>query len=99
MSGLRIGGINLAGFFGAQPDTTAKLAGFAFAFEHLEVMSYELLRRVAESAWDEETARTPSASRPRTARRPSPCVRASSGRSRRRSRRRAPAPEAEPVAA
>jgi ferritin-like metal-binding protein YciE len=54
---LRLGGINLAGFFGAQPDTTAKLAGFAFAFEHLEVASYELLRRVAESARDDETAR------------------------------------------
>jgi ferritin-like metal-binding protein YciE len=54
---LRVGGINLGGFFGAQPDTAAKLAGFAFAFEHLEVASYELLRRVAERAGDDETAR------------------------------------------
>jgi ferritin-like metal-binding protein YciE len=54
---LRIGGINLGGFFGAQPDTPAKLAGFAFAFEHLEVASYELLRRVALRAGDDETAR------------------------------------------
>jgi ferritin-like metal-binding protein YciE len=54
---LRVGGINLGGFFGAQPDTSAKLAGFAFAFEHLEVASYELLRRVAERAGDDETAR------------------------------------------
>ena len=53
---LRLGGINLGGFFGAQPDTSAKLAGFAFAFEHLEVASYELLRRVAERAGDDETA-------------------------------------------
>ena len=39
----------------AQPDTTAKLAGFAFAFEHLEIAAYELLRRIAERAADAET--------------------------------------------
>jgi ferritin-like metal-binding protein YciE len=54
---LRLGGVNLGAFFGAQPDTPAKLAGFAFAFEHLEVAAYELLRRVAERAGDHETAR------------------------------------------
>jgi|SRR5215211_202742 len=54
---LRIGGLNLGGFFGAQPDTPAKLAGFAFAFEHLEVAAYELLLRVARRAGDEDTAR------------------------------------------
>jgi ferritin-like metal-binding protein YciE len=54
---LRLGGINLGGFFGAQPDTAAKLAGFTFAFEHLEVASYELLRRVAARVGDDETAR------------------------------------------
>jgi ferritin-like metal-binding protein YciE len=54
---LRLGGVNWGTFFGAQPDTPAKLAGFAFAFEHLEVAAYELLRRVAERAGDEETAR------------------------------------------
>ena len=32
---LRVGGLNLGTFFGAQPDTPAKLAGFAYAFEHL----------------------------------------------------------------
>jgi ferritin-like metal-binding protein YciE len=53
---LRIGGLNIGGFFGAQPDTTLKLAGFAFAFEHLEVAAYELLRRVAERAGDADTA-------------------------------------------
>jgi ferritin-like metal-binding protein YciE/nucleoside-diphosphate-sugar epimerase len=51
---LRAGGINLAAFFGAQPDTTTKLAGFAFAFEHLEIAAYELLKRVAERAGDEQ---------------------------------------------
>jgi ferritin-like metal-binding protein YciE len=53
---LRGGGVNLGGFFAAQPDTPAKLAGFAFAFEHLEIAAYEQLRRVARRAGDEETA-------------------------------------------
>ena len=52
---MRLGGLNLGAFFGAQPDTTAKLAGFAFAFEHLEIAAYELLRRIAERASDAET--------------------------------------------
>jgi ferritin-like metal-binding protein YciE len=52
---LRGGGVNIGGFFGAQPDTPAKLAAFAFAFEHLEIAAYEQLRRVAESAGDTET--------------------------------------------
>ena len=54
---LRVGGVNLGGFFALQPDAPAKLAGFAFAFEHLEVAAYEQLRRVAERAGDDETAR------------------------------------------
>src|ERR687896_10536 len=53
---LRGGGVNLGGFFGAPPDTPAKLAGFAFAFEHLEIAAYEQLQRVARRAGDEETA-------------------------------------------
>jgi ferritin-like metal-binding protein YciE len=54
--GMRLGGFSIGGFFGAQPDTPAKLLGFAFAFEHLEVGAYEQLRRVAERAGDAETA-------------------------------------------
>ena len=54
--GLRLGGLNIGAFFGAQPDTPAKLVGFAFAFEHLEVAAYEQLRRVAERADDQATA-------------------------------------------
>ena len=54
---LRVGGVNLGAFFGAQPDTPAKLAGFAFAFEHLEIAVYEQLLRVARRAGDDETAR------------------------------------------
>jgi ferritin-like metal-binding protein YciE len=51
---LKTGGLNLSAFFGAQPDSTTKLAGFAFAFEHLEIAAYELLRRVAARAGDEK---------------------------------------------
>jgi UDP-glucose 4-epimerase len=50
---LKAGGLNLSAFFGAQPDSTTKLAGFAFAFEHLEIAAYELLRRVAARAGDQ----------------------------------------------
>jgi UDP-glucose 4-epimerase len=50
---LKAGGLNLSAFFGVQPDSTTKLAGFAFAFEHLEVAAYELLQRVAARAGDE----------------------------------------------
>jgi ferritin-like metal-binding protein YciE len=54
---MRVGGVNLGAFFGGQPDTPAKLAGFAFAFEHLEIAAYEQLMRVAQLAGDEESAR------------------------------------------
>jgi ferritin-like metal-binding protein YciE/nucleoside-diphosphate-sugar epimerase len=50
---LKAGGLNLSAFLGAQPDSTTKLAGFAFAFEHLEIAAYELLERVAARAGDE----------------------------------------------
>jgi ferritin-like metal-binding protein YciE len=45
-------------FFKAQADTPAKIAAFAYAFEHLEVAAYELLKRVATRAQDEETVTT-----------------------------------------
>jgi ferritin-like metal-binding protein YciE len=53
---LRAGALNLGTFFKAQPDTPAKLAGFAYAFEALEVGAYELLTRTARRAGDEPTA-------------------------------------------
>jgi len=53
---LRLGALDIGGFFGAQPDTTAKLSGFAYAFEHLEIAAYELLKRIAERAGDAQTA-------------------------------------------
>jgi ferritin-like metal-binding protein YciE len=52
---LRLGALNWGAFFAAQPDTPAKLAGFAFAFEHLEIAGYRQLQRVARRAADEET--------------------------------------------
>ncbi len=54
---MRIGAVNWATFFKAHPDTTGKLAAFAYAFEHLEIAGYEQLRRVAETAGDAETVR------------------------------------------
>jgi ferritin-like metal-binding protein YciE len=53
---MRAGALNLGTFFKAQPDTPVKLAGFAYAFEALEVGAYELLTRVAQRAGDEQTA-------------------------------------------
>jgi ferritin-like metal-binding protein YciE len=52
---LRLGALNWGMFFGAQPDTPAKLAAFSYAFEHLEIAAYELLRRVAGRARDDQT--------------------------------------------
>jgi ferritin-like metal-binding protein YciE len=54
---MRIGALEWGMFFGAQPDTPAKLAVFAYAFEHLEIGGYEQLRRVADRAADAETVR------------------------------------------
>jgi len=53
---LRTGALNLGAFFKAQPDTPVKLAGFAYAFEALEVGAYELLARTARRAGDAQTA-------------------------------------------
>jgi ferritin-like metal-binding protein YciE len=52
---LRLGALNWGMFFGVQVDTPAKLAGFSYAFEHLEIAAYELLKRVAARIDDEQT--------------------------------------------
>jgi ferritin-like metal-binding protein YciE len=54
---LKIGALNWGLFFQAQSDTPAKLAAFAYAFEHLEIGGYELLARSARRAGDDETER------------------------------------------
>jgi ferritin-like metal-binding protein YciE len=54
---MKSGALNWGTFFAAQPDTPAKLAAFAYAFEFLEIAAYELLRRVATRAGDDETVR------------------------------------------
>jgi ferritin-like metal-binding protein YciE len=54
---MRLGALNIGGFMKAQPDTPAKLTGFAYAFEHLEIAAYEELKRVAAKAGDDETVR------------------------------------------
>jgi ferritin-like metal-binding protein YciE len=51
---LGLGALNLGAFFQSQADTPAKLAAFAYAFEHLEIGGYEQLRRVAQAAGDAE---------------------------------------------
>jgi ferritin-like metal-binding protein YciE len=53
---LRLGALNWGTFFQAQPDTPAKLAAFAYAFEHLEIGGYEQLKRVAQRANDIDTS-------------------------------------------
>jgi ferritin-like metal-binding protein YciE len=45
---LRLGALNWGGFFASQRDTPAKLAAFAYAFEHLEIAGYEHLRRLGD---------------------------------------------------
>jgi ferritin-like metal-binding protein YciE len=52
---LKLGALNWGMFFAAQPDTPAKLAGFSYAVENLEIAAYELLKRVAQRAGDEQT--------------------------------------------
>jgi ferritin-like metal-binding protein YciE len=53
---LRLGALNWGTFFQSQPDTPAKLAAFAYAFEHLEIGGYEQLKRVAQRAADLDTS-------------------------------------------
>lgn len=54
---MKLGALNWGAFFAAHPDTPGKLAGFARAFEYLEIGGYEQLARVARRAGDEETVR------------------------------------------
>ncbi len=56
-SAMALGGLNWGLFFQVQSDTPAKLAAFVYAFLHLEIAGYELLRRTADRGCDTETSR------------------------------------------
>ena len=51
----KLGGAGMLFFAASQPDTPGKLTAHAFSYEHLELAAYELLKRTAELAGDEET--------------------------------------------
>lgn len=53
----RLGALNWGAYFVAQPDTPAKLAVFAYAFEFLEVGTYEQVKRLARHAGDAASER------------------------------------------
>ena len=50
--GGRLAAVGVGAGLIVQPDTPAKLLAVAYGFEHFEIASYELLRRVAERADD-----------------------------------------------
>src|ERR1041385_7409275 len=49
----RVGGWGMILFARVNPDTPGKLAMHAYAYEHMELAAYELLRRIAEREGDE----------------------------------------------
>ena len=49
----RVGGWAMVAFARLNPDTPGKLVAHAFAYEHMELAAYELLRRTAQRAQDE----------------------------------------------
>jgi len=54
---MKVGGAGFLLFAKSQPDTPGKLVAHAYSYEHLEVGAYDLLRRVAERAGEDDVAR------------------------------------------
>ncbi len=53
---MRSGAIGIRQLADIAPDTPVKLAMHFYAFEHLEIAAYEVLKRLASEAGDDETA-------------------------------------------
>jgi ferritin-like metal-binding protein YciE len=53
--GGRLAAVGVGAGLVVQPDTPAKLLAVAYGFEHFEIASYELLKRVADHANDYDT--------------------------------------------
>ncbi len=53
---MRSGAVGLRQLADIPPDTPVKLAMHFYAFEHLEIATYELLGRIAKQTGDDETA-------------------------------------------
>src|SRR5918997_5602676 len=54
----RVGGWGMIVFARVNPDTPGKLAMHAFSYEHMELAAYELLRRIADRAGEEQVSET-----------------------------------------
>jgi ferritin-like metal-binding protein YciE len=52
---MKAGALAIGAALQAAPDTPARLATAAYAFEHLEIATYRMLRTLAERAGDRET--------------------------------------------
>src|SRR4051794_41929167 len=52
---MKAGALAIGAALQAAPDTPARLATAAYAFEHLEIATYRMLRSLAERAGDRET--------------------------------------------
>src|SRR3954453_14520289 len=53
----RAGGWAMVAFAKLNPDTPGKLTAHAYSYEHMELAAYELLKRVARRAGDDQVVR------------------------------------------